>query len=122
MKLQLLTETTDPTPYIRGDAWCAQEKLNGERLCLVKKGSVVTGYNRRGRERPIPATTLAVALLSDHDWTIDGELVGDASSDVTNFRAMPCHYADAATCRKPQHPRGCRRIQAGYTCRFFRAP
>ena len=77
MKIQLLEETSAPAQYLCSDAYCAQEKINGERMLIHKAANNVTGYNRRGLERPVPAPTLALALLSDEDWLIDGEIVGD---------------------------------------------
>jgi bifunctional non-homologous end joining protein LigD len=97
MKIQLLEETDAAAALLCNDEFCAQEKINGERLLIWKSANNVTGYNRRGVERAIPATTLALSLLSDQDWLIDGEVVGDTftafdvlevnGNDVTVF---PC--------------------------------
>ena len=100
MKIQLLTETRSPAEYLGDDAWCAQEKINGERLQIHKAGGEVRGFNRRGAGRSIPAATLALALLSPHDWQIDGEIVGDT---FTAFDALAINGADI--CQLPQSAR-----------------
>lgn len=77
MKVQLLTVTDSPNEFISDPQWCAQEKLNGERMIIEKRGITVRAFNRRGEERAIPAATLALAMTSGKDWLIDGELIRD---------------------------------------------
>jgi bifunctional non-homologous end joining protein LigD len=57
--------------------WWMQEKLDGRRLLLQKRGPTVTGINRRGLQVALPETLVADALASGADFLVDGEAVGD---------------------------------------------
>lgn len=76
MLLTSITEERVPE-YLTKRCWWMQEKHDGERLLVRKRVSTLTGINKKGEERPLPAE-LAVELLKiDGDFLIDGELVGD---------------------------------------------
>jgi bifunctional non-homologous end joining protein LigD len=75
MKVALLSETSNATAFLADDAYCAQEKLNGERMLVRKEGSAVTAHNRQGEPRTLPATVEAVALTSELDFLLDGEWI-----------------------------------------------
>ena len=57
--------------------YCAQEKLDGKRLLLRKKGSTVTGINRKGLVVAVPESMVKEALRLPGDFLLDGEAVGD---------------------------------------------
>jgi bifunctional non-homologous end joining protein LigD len=75
MKVALLSETSNATAFLADDAWCAQEKLNGERMLVQKSGTAVTAHNRQGEARALPDTVEAVALTSGTDFVLDGEWI-----------------------------------------------
>lgn len=77
MQPALLTETNNPEPFIADDDYCAEEKLNGRRMLLVKTGDVVRAFNKLGVGIVAPLSVINRARSSALDWTIDGELVGD---------------------------------------------
>lgn len=59
------------------DRYVLQEKFDGKRMMLRKKGSEVTGLNRRGLEISLPAPIAEAALQVPFDFVIDGEAIGD---------------------------------------------
>jgi ATP-dependent DNA ligase len=75
MKVALLSETSNAKAFLADDAYCAQEKLNGERMLVEKAGAVVTAHSRQGEPRALPATVAAVALTSGLDFALDGEWI-----------------------------------------------
>lgn len=63
--------------YLLDNAYVAQEKLNGWRTFLRRKGSNVEGANRRGLRIALPQNIVEAALALDEDqFAIDGELIG----------------------------------------------
>jgi len=62
---------------IANPLWWMQEKFDGRRLMLQKRGATVTGINRRGLQVALPETLVADALASGADFLLDGEAVGD---------------------------------------------
>ena len=76
----LLNEISDaellalaPNPY-----WVFQEKHDGDRILLVKRGKHLTSYSRSGRETSaLPKPIVEAALACPVDFTLDGELVGE---------------------------------------------
>jgi len=95
MKIQLLSETHDASEFISSDEWCAQEKIDGERMLVQKIGTSVTAYNRRGLGRKLSESVLTIALSSVCDWIIDGEAIGD---DFIAFDILEINGADI--CKK----------------------
>ena len=75
MKVALLSETSNATAFLEDDAYCAQEKLNGERMLVRKAGSAVAALNRQGEARALPETVAAVAMTSGLDFLLDGEWI-----------------------------------------------
>ena len=57
--------------------YCAQGKLDGRRLLLRKRGSTVTGINRKGLIVAVPESMAKEALRLPGDLLLDGEAVGD---------------------------------------------
>ena len=57
--------------------YCAQEKHDGKRLLLRKRGEIVDGINRRGLVVSVPATIAREAASLPGDFLVDGEAVGD---------------------------------------------
>lgn len=59
--------------------WCAQEKYDGVRRLLIKKGNSVTGTNRKGLNIPLEVTIIHSVLQSNptEDFVLDGEAIGD---------------------------------------------
>jgi len=75
---QLLNEVDDADvpALVSSREWFAQEKHDGERRLVQKKGGIVTGINRKGLTVPLPAPIHdAVAGLSE--VLLDGEQIGD---------------------------------------------
>ena len=87
MKVALLSETSNAKAFLADDAYCAQEKLNGERMLVEKAGSAVTAHNRQGEARALPDTVAAVALTSGLDFLLDGEWIADefVAFDITSI-------------------------------------
>jgi bifunctional non-homologous end joining protein LigD len=77
---QLLNDLTGPEQLeacLADPAWWVQEKHDGHRRMVRKRGAQVTGINRNGLAvaLPKPIADLIAALPGDFD--VDGELVGD---------------------------------------------
>ena len=68
---ELLARAPDPN-------WVFQEKYDGNRILLVKRGGDLTSYSRTGREtRALPKPIVAAALACPEDFILDGEIVDD---------------------------------------------
>jgi len=70
-----------------------QQKYDGRRLLLRKRGEEITGINRRGFSCGIPTALIEAAEAIDGDFLIDGEVVSDRlfafdmlECDGTNLR------------------------------------
>lgn len=59
--------------------WVMQEKMDGVRLLIQRKGEDFIGYSRTGREVAVPQNLVEALIFTPmHDtFLIDGELVGD---------------------------------------------
>ena len=57
--------------------FCAQEKHDGKRLMLRKRGNVVEGINRKGLVVSVPQSIADEAPRLSGDFLLDGEAVGD---------------------------------------------
>lgn len=74
---------SDRAEELLGDPdWYMQEKVDGVRFMVEKKGGKVRGFNRLGAEVAVPKPVAdelsgATALSMDKDFLLDGELVGD---------------------------------------------
>jgi len=91
VKVALLEETADASAFLADDDFCAQEKLNGERMLVEKSGSTVRAFNRRGEVRALPTTVEAVALTAEIDFLFDGEWIG---GEFIAFDALAINGAD----------------------------
>src|SRR5258707_12447580 len=62
---------------LRDPAWCLQEKFDGRRVLIQKKGDNVTAINRKGLVIGLPSSIGVSAQKISSDFIIDGECVGD---------------------------------------------
>lgn len=62
--------------YLANPAWIMQEKFDGKRLLLLKKGNAVRGINRKGLICGIAHTIEKAAKAIAGDFLIDGECLG----------------------------------------------
>jgi len=69
-------EVEDVDRYIRDDQYLAQEKHDGKRLLIVKKGDQITAINRKGLSVGFPASFQSLQS-SPVDFIIDGEAIGE---------------------------------------------
>jgi bifunctional non-homologous end joining protein LigD len=75
--------------------YCVQEKYDGKRLMIRKRGDLVEGINRKGLIVAVPEPMAAEAMRLN-DFLIDGEAVGDTlhvfdllESGVVDYRQRP---------------------------------
>jgi bifunctional non-homologous end joining protein LigD len=62
---------------IQDDNWCMQEKHDGRRLLIRKRGQDITGINKKGNIIGLALPVFNVVKAFDADVTIDGESIGD---------------------------------------------
>ena len=98
IRCQLLNPITgeEAEHCVRSAEWAGQEKIDGRRMLLRKRGTTVTGINRRGLEVALAGPLAARALAVKDDFLIDGEAMGDTihafdllERDGTNLRRRP---------------------------------
>ena len=73
------------------DSWIMQEKMDGVRMILTRKGDSITAVSRTGREATIPQEVYDTLIkTSVQNYIIDGELVGDVYHvfDLLRLQAM----------------------------------
>lgn len=73
------------------DNWIMQEKMDGVRMILTRKGDSITAVSRTGREATIPQeVTDTLIETSVKNYIIDGELVGNVYHvfDLLRLQAM----------------------------------
>jgi predicted DNA-binding WGR domain protein len=70
-------DESEATRLIGDAAFCLQEKLDGRRLLLQKRGSEISGINRLGLYVGVPEPIVAAARKLPVDFIIDGEAVGE---------------------------------------------
>src|SRR5260370_31746273 len=100
----ILPQLLNPIDYIevkrllKDPAWCLQEKFDGKRTLLQKKGDTVTAINRKGLAIGLPSPIDVSAQKITSDFVIDGECVGDVlyAFDLLQFngddhRPKPYH-------------------------------
>src|ERR1051325_8907722 len=63
--------------FIRDTVHCAQEKFDGRRMLVRKKGAEIHGINRKGLLAGLPETVFQAVRAIPGDFVIDGECVGD---------------------------------------------
>ena len=62
---------------VQDDNWCMQEKQDGRRLIIRKRGQDIIGINKKGNTVGLPLPVFDVVRGFDADVTIDGESIGD---------------------------------------------
>ena len=62
---------------INDDNWVMQEKLDGRRLIIQKRGQNITGINKKGNTVGLALPLFDVVRSFDADLTLDGESIGD---------------------------------------------
>jgi ATP-dependent DNA ligase len=72
---QLLTDCQDPEPLFRSNEWLCEEKLDGDRCVVEKRGNIVRAFSRNGREMALNDEMIALAMLSECDFDADGEMM-----------------------------------------------
>ena len=63
--------------YLRHPDWLMQEKMDGVRQIVVRRGDSVTAGNRNGLTVATSAAIVNAVLALDHDCVLDGEAIGD---------------------------------------------
>ena len=63
--------------YIRDPDWVMQEKMDGVRLIVVRRGNSITAGNRNGLTVAVSASIGEAVLALNHDCVLDGEAIGD---------------------------------------------
>lgn len=96
---QLLNVIDEPKAarMVDDPGWMMQEKLDGRRLILRKRGTDIEGINKLGLVVSVAATIAASAREFPGDYTLDGEVIGDMfhvfdiiSLDGTDLRPKSC--------------------------------
>ena len=84
---------------IRDPGYCAQQKFDGRRLLVRKRGDEITGINRRGLVIPIPDPVRHAVADIQGDVLLDGEAVGETYHvfDLLEYkgediRSRSCRY------------------------------
>jgi bifunctional non-homologous end joining protein LigD len=122
VRCQLLNpiDKAEAQRLLADENWCVQQKFDGRRLMLQKKGSQITGVNRRGLVVSVPEPIAQAALETPFDYLIDGEAVGDVlhvfdllELDLKNLRDRPYLHRVAGLIRW---------INFGETLRFVKTP
>jgi len=63
--------------FLKDPNWCMQEKKDGKRVLLQRKGTAITGINRKGLVIGLPSPILEEAMEIPGDLVMDGECVGE---------------------------------------------
>src|SRR5271170_6825969 len=63
--------------YLRHPDWLLQEKMDGVRQIVVRRGDSVTAGNRNGLTVATSAAIINAVLALNHDCVLDGEAIGD---------------------------------------------
>lgn len=70
-------EESEVQDLIQDETWCAQEKLDGRRMLIQKKGDVILGINKKGNTVGLPLPVFSAIKLFKADFVMDGESIGD---------------------------------------------
>jgi ATP-dependent DNA ligase len=94
----LLTDCQNPEALIVSPLWAAEEKLDGERRIMRKNGTGLSAATRTGNVVEIPEHDTALAMLSAHDWILDGEFIGGrfVAFDILELDSEPVTCANGA--------------------------
>lgn len=76
---QLLNEITDDElpQYLNSNEWYMEEKYDGRRLLIEKKGQNTTAINKKGLAILIPQKVIDLINSVPQDITLDGEIIGE---------------------------------------------
>jgi bifunctional non-homologous end joining protein LigD len=76
---QLLNFIDEPAMFehFRHPDWHMQEKMDGVRQIVVRRGDIVTAGNRKGLTLAVSSAIVKAVLALDHDCVLDGEAIGD---------------------------------------------
>jgi bifunctional non-homologous end joining protein LigD len=92
-------DESEATRLIGDAAFCLQEKLDGRRLLLEKRGAEINGINRLGLFVGVPETIAAAARKLPVDCVVDGEAVGETlhvfdllKIDGSGIQGQPYRY------------------------------
>jgi bifunctional non-homologous end joining protein LigD len=79
IRCQLLNpvEEDQVTRLLFDESYCLQEKFDGRRLMVRKRGDEITGINRRGLVVSVPEAIRAAVAGLPVDALLDGEVVGE---------------------------------------------
>lgn len=79
IRCQLLNavEEADLQALLSNRRHCLQEKFDGRRMLIRKRGETITGINRRGLVIAVPDAIREETSRIAHDFLIDGEAVGE---------------------------------------------
>jgi len=79
IRCQLLNpvEELEIKRLLTDDRYCLQEKMDGRRLMVRKRGDVITGINRRGLTVSVPEPIRKAVNELPVDVLLDGEAIGD---------------------------------------------
>ncbi len=100
VQCQLLNpiEEEEASRLVTDDYWCMQEKHDGRRMLIQRKGAALHGINRKGLLAGLPEPVFQTARVINSDFIIDGEAVGDVFHafdllEVNGFciRNLPYH-------------------------------
>ncbi len=92
MQAALTEETKTPKPFVDDDEWCAQEKIDGERMIVVKRDGELTCFRRGGSIVETPSL-LACQLYFSCDMTLDGEFL-PATGEFVAFDLLSLEGVD----------------------------
>lgn len=70
-------EAGEAQELIHHPDWCLQEKFDGRRVLILKRGAQIHGINRRGLEIGLPSPVLVNVHRLPGDFVLDGESIGD---------------------------------------------
>lgn len=92
--LQLLNpiDEAEVMRYCRDDNYCAQEKYDGQRRAVSRRGEQVQGINKKGMNTSLASAIADHALsFTAEQFVLDGEAIGDT---LYAFDLLECNGAD----------------------------
>ena len=70
-------EEHEVTALLNDPDYCAQEKFDGRRVLICKRGAALHGINKKGLIGGLPEPVFQSAHRFPGDWVLDGESIGD---------------------------------------------
>jgi bifunctional non-homologous end joining protein LigD len=96
IQCQLLNPIRDDEvdSLVKSEDWCMQEKFDGQRMLVQKKGAALHGINRKGQVVGLPSTVVHSANTIPYDFIIDGECLGErlVVFDLLEFNGKDCRH------------------------------